>query len=215
MSPPQAQALYPLMERYVDGDKRAFRELYALLNPRLRGFLMKMIRNEPVVEDLLQLAMLKAHVARDRFEVQGSDADGSVQAWYFTIARNAAMDWLRKQNRGAQKVVATGASELRVANHADERPNVEDAVASEERREEIIVRVREAIAQLPPGQRAVLEMHKLEGMSMAQVAEKLGVREGAVRVRAHRGYKALAKLLGSSSLAWLWLSLDGKELPWS
>ena len=61
-------------------------------------------------------------------------------------------------------------------------------------------RVRAAIEQLPPGQREVLTMHKLQGMTMAQVAEALQIREGAVRVRAHRGYKNLAKLLGASTL---------------
>lgn len=209
-----ARGLHELMERYVDGDKRAFRRLHAALTPRLRGFLMKLIRNEPAVEDLLQLAMLKAHIARDRFELQGGDPDGAVQGWYFTIARNVAMDYLRQQKRGERRVVATGASELRVANYADERPSIEESHTAKERETEIIAKVRAAIEQLPPGQRAVLEMHKLRGMPMAEVAKVLGVREGAVRVRAHRGYKALAKILGGpyvSMLAMHWL--EGG--PWS
>lgn len=40
-------------------------------------------------------------------------------------------------------------------------------------------------------------MHKLDGMTMAEISEQLGVREGTLRVRAHRGYKALAGMLGS------------------
>src|SRR5690606_3531075 len=115
-----------LMERYVDGDRRAFEALHARLTPRLRGFLTKIVRDPIAVDDLLQLAMLKAHIARDRFELQISDPDGAVQAWYFTIARNVAMDHLRQQKRGSRRIVATGASELRVANHADVRPSAEE-----------------------------------------------------------------------------------------
>jgi RNA polymerase sigma-70 factor (ECF subfamily) len=60
--------------------------------------------------------------------------------------------------------------------------------------------VRDAIARLPAGQREVVELHKLRGMSMAEVAERLRLREGAVRVRAHRAYKALARLLAPRDL---------------
>jgi RNA polymerase sigma-70 factor (ECF subfamily) len=42
-------------------------------------------------------------------------------------------------------------------------------------------------------------MHKLEGKTMAEISEELGVREGTLRVRAHRGYKALAGALGNHS----------------
>src|SRR5690606_22615786 len=113
---------------------------------------------------------------------------------------NVAMDHLRQQKRGSRRIVAAGASELRVANHADVRPSAEEIYTHTEREVEIIEKVRAAIAQLPEGQRLVLEMHKLEGLSMAEVAQRLDIREGAVRVRAHRGYKALARLLGGATL---------------
>ena len=200
------------MERYVDGDSRAYMRLHERLTPRLRGFVMKIIRDQTAVDDLLQLAMLKAHVARDRFEVRGGDPDGAVQAWYFTIARNVAMDHLRSRKRGERRVVQTGASELRVANYADDAPTIEEQHTRAEHAEEIIERVREAIEKLPPGQRQVLTMHKLQGMSMAEVAAALQIREGAVRVRAHRGYKSLAKLLGGASAAALFLASHSAEL---
>jgi RNA polymerase sigma factor (sigma-70 family) len=60
---------------------------------------------------------------------------------------------------------------------------------------EMAARVQAALAALPAGQREVVELHKLQGMSMAEVAERLAIREGAVRVRAHRAYKALAAWL--------------------
>jgi RNA polymerase sigma-70 factor (ECF subfamily) len=191
------------MERYVDGDRRAFERLHDRLTPRLKGFVMKLVRDDSVVDDLIQLAMLKAHIARGRFALRGGDPDGAVQAWYFTIARNVAMDHLRSQKRGERKVVSTGASEHKVASYADDRPSIEERHTRAEDEQEIIERVRRAIEQLPPGQREVLTLHKLQGMPMAEVAQTLQIREGAVRVRAHRGYKALARMLGSSSMLML------------
>ena len=164
---------------------------------------MKLVQDESIADDLVQLAMLKAHVARARFALQGGDPDGAVQAWYFTITRNVAMDHLRSRKRGERKIVCTGASELRAANYADERPSIEERHTRAENQEEIIERVRQAIEQLPPGQREVLTLHKLQGMPMAEVAQRLKIREGAVRVRAHRGYKSLARMLGASSMIWL------------
>ena len=50
-----------------------------------------------------------------------------------------------------------------------------------------------ALAQLPAGQREIVELHKFQGLSMSEIATRLKIREGAVRVRAHRAYKALAR----------------------
>ena len=53
-----------LMARYQDGDAAAFRELYAVVAPRLLGYLMKMARSRAVADDLLQQTFLKVHRAR-------------------------------------------------------------------------------------------------------------------------------------------------------
>jgi RNA polymerase sigma-70 factor (ECF subfamily) len=143
--------------------------------------------------------MLKAHLARDRFRLQGGDPDGAVAGWYFAIARNVAMDHLRKRTRTERRTANAKDASDPVAGVADDAPSIEALATDAEREREIIDRVREAIAKLPPGQREVVELHKLQGMSMADVAQRLQIREGAVRVRAHRGYKALARLLSPGS----------------
>lgn len=191
--------LYAQMEAYVDGSPAAFRRLHAMLSPRLRGFLIRLVRDEPVVDDLVQLTLLKAHLARDRFVLPGGDPDGAVQGWYFAIARNVAMDHLRERYRG-QKRRAPDDDADPMSDLVDDTPDPERAGQIVEHEAAVVARVREAIAKLPPGQREVVELHKLRGMSMAQVAERLAVREGAVRVRAHRAYKALGRILGTSRI---------------
>jgi len=52
------------MQRYCDGDAGAFRQLYALVAPRLLGYLVKMTRERALADDLLQQTFLKVHRAR-------------------------------------------------------------------------------------------------------------------------------------------------------
>lgn len=205
---PQLAGLYDSMERYIDGDPRAYAEVYDALSGRLRGFLHRLVSNREAVDDILQVTFLKAHLARERFSLRSNDPDASVQAWYFAIARNAAMDHLRKhyrkQRREVKRFAAEGDDLDPMAKLADDRPTVEELGLDREREAEIIERVQAAISRLPAGQREVVELHKLQGMSMADIAARLEIREGAVRVRAHRAYKALAKWLAPSLLLLLW-----------
>ena len=195
------------MDRYIDGDPQAFARLHAALGPRLRGFLMKLVRDEATVDDLLQLTFLKAHLARDRFKLQGGDPDGAVQGWYFAIARNVAMDHLRARGRRDRRHVdlagQKGESERPQLELRDQGDSIEQLAVETERAAEIVDEVRAAIANLPASQREVVELHKLRGLSMAEVAARLQIREGAARVRAHRGYKALARMLGANASVFL------------
>jgi RNA polymerase sigma-70 factor (ECF subfamily) len=199
----ETRGLLALMDRYVDGDRWAFSRLHAQLGPRLRGLLMKLVRDEATVDDLLQLTFLKAHLARERFYVQGDDPDGAVQAWYFAIARNVALDHLRSRSRQDRRRVELERDEGPDLELADALGTIEEHIADRELADEIVEQVRQAIARLPDSQREVVELHKLSGLSMAEVAARLEIREGAARVRAHRGYKALARLLGAGMLALL------------
>lgn len=189
--------LHALMDRYLDGDARAFAALHAALAPRLTAFLVHLVRDTAAADDLVQATWLKAHLARARFQVQGASPDGAVQAWYFTIARNLAVDWLRAQGRERRhrEPGDDGGERDRLAEIPSDLPTAEELEIGEAEAQEITSRVRDALAQLPAGQREIVELHKFQGLSMAEIATRLKIREGAVRVRAHRAYKALARWL--------------------
>ena len=180
--------LYTLMDRYIDGDKAAFAALHAAIDPRLRSFLRRIVRDSAAADDLVQATWLRAHLARERFEARGP-SDGAVLAWYFTIARNLALDHLRARARAR---VHAGLRD----DVADEVPTVEEERVGSEEADALKTRLHAALARLPEGQREVVEMHKLRGMTMAEVAASLRIREGTARVRAHRAYVALAQCFG-------------------
>lgn len=193
--------LHRIMERYVDGDQAAFAQLHRALEPKVRSRLSRMVRDTATVDDLIQLTFLRGHAARQRFASLPDRADRAVEGWYLAIARNVALDHLRhnyRRDRRHDTLVAKG--DTAGMGVPDIPMTAEEVQIADEARLEVSRRVRDAIDQLPPSQREVVQLHKLRGMSMADIAKKLDVRPGALRVRAHRAYKSLTGLLNGATL---------------
>ncbi len=192
----RSSRLQALMEHYIDGDERAFLALHRALQPRVRARLGRMVRDEALVEDLVQQTFMRAHQARSSYQAGPGANDRAVEGWFLAIARNAALDSMRHQFRRDRRHAALEArGELEGMGVPTERPNSELAHLEREREAAEVRRVRAAIDRLPPTQREVVKLHKLSGLPMAEISERLGVRPGALRVRAHRAYRALARLL--------------------
>ena len=176
------------MQRYCDGDAGAFRELYALVAPRLLGYLLKMARERALADDLLQQTFLKVHRARGAY-VRGADP----LPWIYSIAHRTFIDQARKTKRAVVRV-----------GDAEDLPEVAAAITgeSDDRRDddradpELVAATLDALAELPAQQREAVVLTKLDGKSVAEAAEIAGTTIGAMKVRAHRGYEALRKLLG-------------------
>lgn len=192
----EIEGLHRLMEQYVDGDERSFARLYALLVPRVRARLSRLARDPALVDDLAQLTFMRAHQARERFDADEGRPDRAVEAWYLAIARNVALDHLRHDYRRERR---HSVMEARgdVAGMGVPHPplNAEEANIERESMARTVQAVHAALERLPSGQREVVQLHKLSGLSMAQIAGRLGARPGALRVRAHRAYKALKDVL--------------------
>lgn len=172
-------ALEDLMLDYVNGDAKAFDALYAELAPEVRRVLRRRLRAPHKVDDALQKTFLNVHAARARYR-----PGAPVRPWVLTIARNVAFDHLRKRSSSEQPL--SDAAARRIEDPSD--------VLGEREAMRTLARALEA---LPRDKRDVVELHKIEGLPMAAVAERIGINEGTARVRAHRGYKALKALLAA------------------
>ncbi len=173
--------LEALMLAYIDGDESAFDALYGAIESPIRRTLRRWLREPARVDDALQVTLIKIHTNRHRFR-----RDAAVLPWVVTIARHVAVDSLRRDKNRPRSLD----EELLRVLPAPDAPEW-----NEEDEREVIAAVRAAVDALPASARDVVRMHKLEGRSMAEVAEALGIKEGAARVRAHRGYKTLARRL--------------------
>ena len=142
---------------------------------------MRWVGDPELAHDLVQETFLRVHRARDRYR-----SGAPVGPWVITIARRLSIDALRRQGRSRERVTREG--EL-------PEPREAPAEADPPTPQWLVDEVRAAIEALPESQRVVVSMHKLDGRPLAEVAEILGINEGAVRVRAHRGYKRLREAL--------------------
>ncbi len=187
-SPEQIARLADAMGRYADGDAASFAVVYEALYPVVRRCMRRWINDPALAEDLVQETFLRVHRARARYR-----PGAPVGPWVLTIARRLSIDAHRR--RGSNRVVLTREGEVPEVKVAPVEP--EDDAA------ELIAEVRAAIAALPDSLRPVVQMHKLEGRPMNEIAAELGIKEGAARVRAHRGYKrlktSLARVFGKEA----------------
>jgi RNA polymerase sigma-70 factor, ECF subfamily len=175
-----------LMVRYCDGDKAAFHELYALLAPRMLGYLMGLIGERAAAEDLLQQTFLKLHEARSVYVREADPVP-----WLYTIAHRTCLDELRRRKRSRVKLTEDGTTpEVIVADlaGAPEGASKEDAGLSKV--------TLAALEELPQNQREALLLTKVHGCSHQEAAAIAGTTPGAIKLRAHRAYVALRKILG-------------------
>lgn len=163
-----------LMRRAQDGDRDAYRRLLDELGPLLAALLRRWAADAAEVEDLRQETLIAVHRARHTY-----DPARPLEPWLFAIARSVAIDHHRRQARRR-------AHEVPVAV----LPEVGIAAADDIER-----RLAEALATLPPAQRQALELLRLDGLSTAEAAQRAGTSAGALKVRAHRAYRALRALL--------------------
>ena len=171
------------MARYCAGDLRAFDQLYARMGPKLYGFFMRAFHDPALAEDLLQTTLLKLHRARGAFR-----PEAPVRPWLFAIAARVRLDEIRRRRHLPDSLDEDGLAsveekrEARAESLGDEPSDGTEAV-------------RAALAALPESQRVVIHLHRQEGMTFPEIAIALGSSEGAVKLRAFRGYERLRKAL--------------------
>jgi len=164
-----------------DGDEAAFRTVYRSVHPRLLGYVRTLV-GDPDAEDVASEAWLQ--IARDLGRFSG-DAD-RFRGWAARIARNRALDHIRKRGRRP----ATGGDETELTGRPAESDTASEAIESLTTGHTLSL-----IARLPQDQAEAVVLRVVMGLDAKTAAETLGKRPGAVRTAAHRGLKRLAELL--------------------
>jgi RNA polymerase sigma-70 factor (ECF subfamily) len=176
-----------LMGRYCDGDPQAFHELYRALAPRLLGYLTGLCGDAHTAEDLLQLTFLKLHTARSVY-VRGANP----LPWLYTIARSVGLDELRKRKRSRVRLTVEDEDLPELTAHLTGLP---EAQVPDEGAGAAAGAAMGALAHLPASQRDALLLTKVHGRSLAEAAAITGSTVGAVKLRIHRAYVTLRKVL--------------------
>jgi RNA polymerase sigma-70 factor (ECF subfamily) len=173
-----------LMLKVAEGNRSAFATLYDRFSTPLYSLVLKMLANEAEAQDLLQEVFLSVWNKAATFRAE----KGSAFAWVVSQARNRAIDRIRSRQRRGELIQAYG-PELEPAGSvvASSAQNVE---LSERGRH-----VRSALEQLSAEQRQVLRRAYFEGLTQAEIAQKLAEPLGTIKARAHRGLARLRATL--------------------
>jgi RNA polymerase sigma factor (sigma-70 family) len=163
-----------LMVRLQQGDADACKELFDSIGPSLTYFLRRRVADPQELEDVYQEVFMAIFEARHTYE-----PGRPFEPWLFAIARNIAADYTRRRWRRAHW-------EELVAEPPDQPFETSNAAVPE---------LRSFLAELPPDQREAFSMLKLDGLSVQAAAARVGVSVGALKVRAHRAYKSLKRLI--------------------
>jgi len=173
------------MERYAVGHDAAFALVYDALAERLLAFLRRKLGSVTRAEDLVQQTFLRMHRARGTF-VSGS----AVLPWAFAIARRLLIDELRRSQRnglaGAHAIAEQG-------KQASSDPGAQALLEADD----VARRLQLGLATLPASQREAFELVRLEGLSLLEAAQVLGMTVQAVKLRIHRASVALRGLLSA------------------
>ena len=175
--------LKPLWMRAQAGDEAAYREALSRIAVRLRRFFARRLFALPDdVEDLVQETLLALHQQRGTY-----DPGLPVSAWVHAIARHKLVDLLRR--RGRREALNDPLDDLAEDQHPAAAPDEQPA-----RRDLALL-----LATLPAAQRLAIVLTKIEGLSVAEAAQRGGVSVSALKVQVHRGLKRLAVLVRSDT----------------
>jgi RNA polymerase sigma-70 factor (ECF subfamily) len=165
-----------LLRAHTAGDRDAFTELVRRHRDRLWAVALRTLGDREDAADALQEALLHAYRSADRFR-----GDSAVTTWLHRIVVNSCLD--RARRRQVRPTVAL----------ADVMPLTEPAAPEPDR--DTAREVWAALDQLPPEQRIPLVLLDMQGYSVAEIAEILGIAEGTVKSRCARARARLAVLL--------------------
>jgi RNA polymerase sigma-70 factor, ECF subfamily len=156
--------------RHRNFDAASFEAVFHECMGDVHGYALSLLGDRAAAEDVTALAFERLFRARGRLDA----SRGTPRALLFTIARNAALDELRRRGR---QPLATPDAEPRAAS-----PGAGESLEQAERR----ASVREALAALPARDREVVLLKFHGQLSNAELAEALGISESNAGTRLHR-----------------------------
>jgi len=164
-----------LMLRFRSGDPEAVRQLYSEFGRAVFVVALRALGDRSLAEEAVQVTFLNAWRAAERFET-GRDPG----PWLYAIARRVAIDLYRRERRHPSA--------------PENEPEIAVLPASFENTWQTW-EIRNALDRLPPDEQEVVQASHYQGLTHAEISERLGIPIGTVKSRSHRAHQRLAGLL--------------------
>ncbi len=177
---------YELLTRLKNGDMLAFDRVYELYSHKLFSFVFKILKNEAEADDVVQEVFVKIWESRHKLEDYKL-----LNAYIFTIAYNNSIDLIRKRINNTKYLEHLKNSAV---------INVTPTVISQIEFNELNIRAEKLIANLPERQKQVFLLHREEGLTYPEIAEKLGISKNTVENHMVKALKYLRQNMDNSLL---------------
>ena len=164
------------------GSRDALSYLYCRYADSVRGYVRSIVRDEHAAEDITQTVFLKLVTSIRRYQPR---AGVPFWSWLLAVARNAARDHLR------------GEHPVPVPEVREEGPIANTKAIVENKAHSI----RDALLELTDRQRAVVALRHLAGLSVPEIATRIGTTEASVHGLHHRGRQTLQRALTARGAA--------------
>lgn len=175
-----------LIGQLRSAEEGAFQNLFHHFSQKIFRTALKILKEEESAKDALQETLINIHRAACSFR-----GEAKLATWINRITVNVCLEILRKNKKHSN----------RTADDISDYLTLEDPVTSnpyrETRRAEVKGRVHAALDRLNEKHRIVVKMHDLEGFTIREIAEQVGVAEGTIKSRLFYGRHELRKQLVS------------------
>ena len=168
-----------LAERIKLGDSEAFSELYDAYSSSIYGVVLSIVKSEAAAEDIVQDVFVKVWKSINSY----SNKKGTIFTWILNIARNASIDYLRKNKK------------MVVVENQTLTSNVDISMASATEQRIDHIGLRQFIDKLDPEYRQVIEFLYFSGYTQSEMAEELNMALGTVKTRSRKALQELTKLM--------------------
>ena len=156
-----------LVREYAEGNNDAFDTLLRRHQDRIYSYILRVIKNEDVANDIFQETFVKAimTIRQGRYT-----ENGKFPAWISRIAHNLIIDYYRHEKSDNRQSVDL--TEVDILNRRDLcEETIEDVIITDQ----IFADVKYLIEELPDLQKEVLKMRYYQGLSFKEIAELTGV----------------------------------------
>lgn len=170
-----------LMTQIACGDKDALAQLYHTLSPRLFGIILRMVRRRDWAEEILHDTFIQIWQSAMYYDERRSEP----QIWLSHIARNRAIDYLRKHEHRCCSV-----DDITEAEESFQAPLPVEDSPQEARR------LQHCLENLPPEQRQSIALAYYRGLSQTEIALSMSQPEGTVKSWIRRALAHLRECVG-------------------
>jgi len=179
-----------ILQRMLDGDTAAFRELYDLFYQRVYNTCLLYLQQVPEAEEAVQDVFLELYQSAAKFR-----ADASLTTWIYRIAVNKCLDRLRYKQRQKRFAFLTSIFHRDTGELLHDMPVPQHPGIVLEQKENTAV-LYAAIRQLPDNQQTAFILKQAEGLPQKEIAQIMGVTEKAVEALLQRAKANLRQKLG-------------------